>query len=473
MPDVLSAISTQVAHMHGLLDSMLGDAGKVERESSAPRQDDRLRKLLVRCEQLKNIADATQALVMTEMGREALARDAAERGDTDRPIRSHEEFVPDEISVLLACTKASAALRYGTAWRADRHAALGRAWRAGAIDARKVSLIAEQIQVLDPALAEQLAVEAAHYAADRTPTQTKEWLRRKVLALDPAAAERRRVAALLDRRVVITPASDGMSELWAWLPSIEARRIQQALSQLAHGIGGDDARTMDQRRADIVIDLLLGRAAPTAVDLQLVVPLATAQGSSQEPGWVPGLGPVSAAQLRGLLGCGDCGSPRTPDSPSYSLSNSLPSVLSTVDLVVVDPASGRLTDLVETGYRPSPALDRAVRARDVTCRFPGCRRAASGKGSGTDLDHTVPWPQGPTRATNLAVLCRRHHRLKHSGDWQVMLHADGTMTWITPTGRRYQTESWQYTDPDCPESDEAGSRDVAGGNDAPDPPALE
>ena len=71
-------------------------------------------------------------------------------------------------------------------------------------------------------------------------------------------------------------------------------------------------------------------------------------------------------------------------------------------------------------------MDRAVRARDVTCRFPGCRRAADS--AGTDLDHTIPYPTGPTSATNLAALCRRHHRLKHTAGWTVTLHPTGTMT---------------------------------------------
>ncbi len=95
----------------------------------------------------------------------------------------------------------------------------------------------------------------------------------------------------------------------------------------------------------------------------------------------------------------------------------VPSV--SVRRLLTDPATGTLTDLAdaEKRYRPSAALDRAVRARDVTCRFPGCRRSADS--AGTDLDHTIPWPQGPTSAANLAVLCRRHHRLKHTPGWNV------------------------------------------------------
>jgi hypothetical protein len=107
-----------------------------------------------------------------------------------------------------------------------------------------------------------------------------------------------------------------------------------------------------------------------------------------------------------------------------------------------------LTDIAEKSYRPSAALDRAVRARDVTCRFPGCRRTADS--SGTDLDHTVQWPEGATTPANLAVLCRRHHRLKHTPGWTVTLHPTGVMTWTTPTGRTLHTEPWRYTDPDPP-----------------------
>ena len=127
----------------------------------------------------------------------------------------------------------------------------------------------------------------------------------------------------------------------------------------------------------------------------------------------------------------------------------------TVRRLLTDPATGTLTDpadgaeVAENRYRPSAALDRAVRARDVTCRFPGCRRAATSPG--TDLDHTVPWPAGPTTATNLAVLCRRHHRLKHTAGWSVDLGPIRCNDLDHPhRTRSYRTEPWQYTNPDPP-----------------------
>jgi hypothetical protein len=62
----------------------------------------------------------------------------------------------------------------------------------------------------------------------------------------------------------------------------------------------------------------------------------------------------------------------------------------------------------EPRYAPSRALCEFVRCRDLTCRFPGCDKPAQF----CDLDHTVPYPVGPTHPSNLKCLCRFHHLLK-------------------------------------------------------------
>lgn len=98
--------------------------------------------------------------------------------------------------------------------------------------------------------------------------------------------------------------------------------------------------------------------------------------------------------------------------------------------------------------RELAALARFVEQRDGTCRFPGCQRAAQH----CDLDHTVPYPHGPTSADNLHALCRRHHRLKHQHPGTGIARApDGTLTWTLPTGHHYRDEPL----------DVAGSRDLA------------
>jgi hypothetical protein len=84
-------------------------------------------------------------------------------------------------------------------------------------------------------------------------------------------------------------------------------------------------------------------------------------------------------------------------------------------------------------HDPSPGLAQHVRDRDRRCRFPGCNSPAVH----CDLDHRVAFPEGATDAHNLEPLCRHHHRLKHLGDWQVFRTDDGTLIWISPTGRAY------------------------------------
>ena len=366
------------------------------------------------------------------------------------------EFVSDEIGVLLACTRMSAVHRFETAMRATGHQSLMAAWHQGAIDARKVAVIGDGLLDVDPAYADTLAGEAARYATSRTATQTRAWLSRRVLAADPGMAEVRRARASQGRRVTLQPVADGMAELSALLPGIQARQAFDTLNALAQAGAKDDARTADQRRADALMDLLTGRAEPPQVQIQVVVPADTLAGDTDQPGWVQGLGPITAGEARALSQGLPSPGPRQPSGRRGPK----------VRTLIVNPETGALTKPASTEvarpldpgqpieeatskprYRPSRRLDRAVRERDVTCRFPGCRRSALTTASGTDLDHTVPYPVGETDWDNLTVLCRRHHRLKHSAGWQTELSPDGVMTWTTPTGRRYVTEPWAYLEP--------------------------
>jgi hypothetical protein len=93
----------------------------------------------------------------------------------------------------------------------------------------------------------------------------------------------------------------------------------------------------------------------------------------------------------------------------------------------------------ERRYRPSRKLVDFVRCRDLTCRFPGCTEPATN----CDVDHTIPWPYGPTQAANLKCLCRKHHLLKTfwggEGGWRDHQDPDGTIIWTAPDGRTHAT----------------------------------
>src|SRR5881296_771304 len=89
--------------------------------------------------------------------------------------------------------------------------------------------------------------------------------------------------------------------------------------------------------------------------------------------------------------------------------------------------------IVEIGARTRtipPALRRALHHRDRGCRFPGCGVRF---GQGHHIHH---WAQGgPTIMSNLALLCRRHHRAVHEEGYQVELEPDGTLRFRRPDGR--------------------------------------
>ena len=89
--------------------------------------------------------------------------------------------------------------------------------------------------------------------------------------------------------------------------------------------------------------------------------------------------------------------------------------------------------VVEVGARTRtipPALRRALQHRDRGCRFPGCGVAF---GQGHHIRH---WARGgPTTLSNLAMLCRSHHRAIHDAGYQVERQPDGELLFRRPDGR--------------------------------------
>jgi 5-methylcytosine-specific restriction endonuclease McrA len=89
--------------------------------------------------------------------------------------------------------------------------------------------------------------------------------------------------------------------------------------------------------------------------------------------------------------------------------------------------------VVEVGARTRtipPALRRALQHRDPSCRFPGCHVRV---GEGHHVRH---WAQGgPTTLSNLALLCRRHHRAVHEEGYRIERRADGAFQFRRPDGQ--------------------------------------
>src|SRR6266446_9110518 len=98
-------------------------------------------------------------------------------------------------------------------------------------------------------------------------------------------------------------------------------------------------------------------------------------------------------------------------------------------VVMKHDADGRITEVRARTRTIPPALRRALQHRDRGCRFPGCGMAF---GQGHHLRH---WARGgPTTLSNLALLCRRHHRAVHEEGYQVARGPDGTLRFQRPDG---------------------------------------
>jgi len=324
--------------------------------------------------------------------------------------------------------------------------------------------------VTDPEVLERadaaLVGRATAGTASQLRTAARRWRARHV----PATPEQHSLA-IADRFVDVTPADDDLCWLTALLPAAQAMAAFHRISDLAEAAGGpDDGRTLPQRRADVLSDLLLAAPAWPADDTErpvggrlpddpshagtiaiepsvagttaddrphldrageptgcmdpelrgiraevvLTVPVLTLLGHGDEPADLEGFGPIDLDTARALCA----------QAPSFLR-------------VLTHPETATVLSVGRDRYRVPADLRRAVQLRDQTCRFPGCRRRAAR----CDVDHSRAWAGGGgTELGNLACLCRRHHRLKHEPGWRVRQQPDGVLHWTSPTGLRYSTE---------------------------------
>ncbi|CAN5621079.1 hypothetical protein BH23GEM11_BH23GEM11_03880 [soil metagenome] len=90
---------------------------------------------------------------------------------------------------------------------------------------------------------------------------------------------------------------------------------------------------------------------------------------------------------------------------------------------------GRVADAGHARRVVSPALRRALEARDRGCRFPGCGLRY------TEAHHVRHWADGgETSLENCALLCRHHHRLLHEGGWKMEALPGGRLCFTDPPG---------------------------------------
>ncbi|OMC42510.1 HNH endonuclease signature motif containing protein [Mycobacterium sp. IS-1264] len=342
-------------------------------------------------------------------------------------VDGHDNVVAEVAAAMrISRGRAAGRLRYAIALR-ERLPRVAEVFARGDVDLRLITTVvsrteliedAEVIAGLDAALA-QHARRWMQFSERKLVERVDMWVAR----FDPAGLRVPRQRSD-DRYVEFLPAAPGLAGFYAQLHSTDGAALDRALDELADTVCRDDPRTKKQRRADALGALAAGleglrchcgavdcaaaqRDPNTNVVIHVLAEEAAVNGDSQTPAYLPGFGAVPAPLLRDLA--------------ASAKIKSLP---------IAQPKS-------EAGYRPSAALAEFVRFRDLTCRFPGCDAPAEV----CDIDHTVPFPLGPTHPSNLKLLCRHHHLLKtFYSEWRDLQLPDGTVVWTSPSGRTYTTK---------------------------------
>jgi hypothetical protein len=327
----------------------------------------------------------------------------AQHGERAQWAADTSDAVAAEVAAALGTSVAMghSNLRYARAMQ-ERLPAVAAVFQNGDIDFRLFRTIVFRTDLIVDA--EALAVVDAQLAikAPRWPSMTS-WklateIDRMVVRVDRDAVRRSREYAE-DRYFKVTPMEAGTALINGTVFATTGQALDRRLDELAKTVCDNDPRTLEQLRADALGALAAGAGRltcgcdsadcpagsaprqPNSVVIHVVADSATVDGSGTAPGFLYGDSIIPAEIVRELAKTAKLQPITVPMAP-------------------------------ESGYLPSRALADFVRARDLTCRAPGCDRPATE----CDIDHTVPFGDGgATHPSNLKCLCRKHHLLKTFG----------------------------------------------------------
>ncbi len=242
------------------------------------------------------------------------------------------------------------------------------------------------------------------FAREHSPGKFHYFCRHARHAADPNCYAAEEAEQVESRRLSLSTWIDGSMVLGGVLDAFGGAALRAALEPLARKSGEHDHRERERRLADALVELATGGAE--RVQLQVTSSVETLLGLAGAPAADMEFSlPISSSTV-GRLAC-DC---------------SVTRVLLDSESTVIDV--GRSKRVVSGPAR------RALNARDGHCRWPGCDRPASWSAA----HHVVHWVHGGTTdLDNLVLLCHRHHRMVHEGEWQLVRLDDGRMLTIPPT----------------------------------------
>lgn len=394
-----------------------------------------------------------------------------------------------ELALAIGLSEATVARRMVKAWELTHHYwSVFTAYEEGDLSQQHVNIIIDAGRLVGLSEDVETSFRRAEYQAQvleharvMSPNRLRPVARQIAEQYAETPLDARHAEARRARRVWVMEAEDGMADLYALLPAVEAYAIHDRLTRMSrtvvdaeaaaaresrsrmtecddagdhdHASAEEARRSRDEIRADLFADLLVnGESVETCETglagvrghVQVLMPATVITGSAGNAGCEPldelligfgfptapppviqGYGPIDSASARELAGDADAW--EVIHTGAVMPDNSSPAAES----------PGKITQEVMSvdRYRPSEQMRRFLRARDQHCRFPGCRVALAR----CDIDHTVDAALGGVTATdNLAHLCRGHHTVKHHGGWRVRQERGGVLEWTSPSGRAYR-----------------------------------
>ncbi len=197
-----------------------------------------------------------------------------------------------------------------------------------------------------------------------------------------------------------------------------ATEFEQAIGTAITWEGDSDCRTLAQRRADALFDVVsfFNRNHTTATTPRhhARVTLSLDAGSLD--------GPIAVHTHSGRLVASECADAALCDCVLHT--------------VLRDP-HGVPVGFGRARYTVPPSLFRQVAARDGGCRFPGCNRPVAF----CEAHHIVYWRHGGgTDYGNLVLLCSRHHHLVHRQHMRLALQPSGELEVVWPNGATRESQ---------------------------------
>jgi Domain of unknown function (DUF222) len=313
-----------------------------------------------------------------------------------RPVGQVARWSPEaEIGPALAVSPAAAEHRLMVAtWSATRLRPALRAMRAGRIDMARLNALLDETAGCSDEVAEAVAAEMVAEGGLTSAARFRREARRAVVRHDPEGAAARATEQRRNAFVRTRGAEFDIAWLEARLPAEDAHAVRTVLDAAMRTMANREGeeRTADQLRAAAFVSpfwaaLGSGELTTPQGPLQLAssgstTPALTLVEHADGTAELTGHGVVSGQTAREV-------SERATSGPRP--------VVRVVPGYTPEAARRAQDWAVEESYRPSAPLARLVRDRDRTCRFPGCSAVAAT----ADLDHTVPWPAGPTHPANL------------------------------------------------------------------------